>query len=81
MWVRMNDRHRVPLRLGCKASQKAISFLCDFGAYMHGLADKGMPRDTCMDVYHTCRGLTGLAEYLLTRHAEDVDYVLLGKVQ
>ena len=79
MWVRMNDRHRVPLRLGCNDSQQAIS-LCDFGAYMRGLADKGMPRDTCMAVYHTCRGLTGPAEYLLTRHAEDVDYVL-GKVQ
>ena len=61
MWLRMNDRHRVPLRLGCKDSQQAIS-LCDFGAYMRGLADKGMPRDTCMAVYHTCRGLTGLAD-------------------
>ena len=49
--------------------------------YMLSLADKGIPKDTCMAVFHTCRGLTGLAEYLLTRHASYVNYVLLGKSQ
>ena len=81
MWVRMNDRHRVPLRLGCENSERAVSFMREFGVYMSSLAGKGISKDTCMTVYHTCRGLTGLAEYLLTRHDSDVKYVLLGKVQ
>ena len=81
MWIRMNDRNRVPLQLDCEDSERTTSFIRDFGAYMLSLADKGIPKDTCMAVFHTCRGLTGLAEYLLTRHASYVNYVLLGKIQ
>ena len=81
MWIRLNDRHRVPLRLGCEDSDRTTSFMRDFGAYMRDLCGKGVSKDTCMAIYHTCRGLTGLSEYLLTRHANAVEYVLLGKVQ
>ena len=81
MWIRMNDRHRVPLRSGCEDSERTIAFLREFGDYVRDLSANGMPRDTCMAVYHTCRGLTGLAEYLLTKRVHGVEYVLLGKIQ
>ena len=62
MSIRMNNIHRVPLRLSCEDSERSISVIRNFGTYMHGLSDKGMPKDTCMAVYLICRGLVGLCE-------------------
>ncbi|XP_043218673.1 uncharacterized protein LOC122380004 [Amphibalanus amphitrite] len=40
-----------------------------------------MSRDTTQAAIYTCRGLVGLANYLLDKHSDVMKYVLLGKVQ
>ena len=84
---RMNDRNRVAIRSGCGDSDRSLDFLSEFGRYMRSFQDSSsttsakISKDTCMGVYHSSRGLVGLAKYLLEKYGDDLNYVLLGKVQ
>lgn len=84
---RLNDENRVPLRSDCKKSERSLQFLSDFGAFMRNWIESEIPataklsKDTSMAAFYTCRGLVGLAKHLLDNYNEEVEYVLLGKVQ
>ena len=86
MAKRLNDDNRVPLRTNCEKSEVSLQFLEDFGRFMRDWLEseisptEKLSKDTSMALFYTCRGLAGLTRHLLKTH-EDVQYVLLGKVQ
>lgn len=87
MAPRYNDKNRVALRLGCEASEVSLKFLSEFGGFMRSWHEsKGsdsvkITKDTCMAVFYTSRGLVSLTRYLLDKHSDVLEYVLLGKIQ
>ena len=84
---RLNDKDRVALRSNCDDTERSLKFLNEFGNSMRNWHESNVPttrkmsKDTCMAVFYTSRGLTGLAKYLLECHQSVFQYVLLGKIQ
>ena len=81
--VRLRDALRAPPRNG--ESCTGLDFLTAFAAMLQVWQNrKGggkMSIDTSQAAIYTCRGLVGVATYLLEEHGDVVDYVLLGKIQ
>ena len=81
--VRLRDPARKPVRSDEKES---LTFLSSFADMLRCWQQKKagatkMSADTLQAAIYTCRGLVGLANYLLEKHGNLVHYVLLGKVQ
>ena len=81
--TRLNDPIRKPIT---KEEQEGLNFLDKFGQMMRAWLDSErkttkMSTDTLKGVMYTCRGLVGLANYLLDRHGDLIQHVLLGKIQ
>ena len=81
--VRLNDPNRKPVT---REEKEGLDYLQKFGLVMRTWLErkeKGnkMSTDTLKGAIYTCRGLVGLANYLLDKHGDVLDYVLLGKVQ
>ncbi|KAF0287545.1 hypothetical protein FJT64_014052 [Amphibalanus amphitrite] len=81
-YVRLRDPLRTP---PSNEERGGLNFLVDFQKMLQTWLDrKGgtkMSRDTTQAAIYTCRGLVGLANYLLDKHSDVMKYVLLGKVQ
>jgi hypothetical protein len=81
--IRMNDTTRKPVTKEWKEGQH---YLEKFGSMMSrwlvrdGKGNK-ISTDTLKATIYTCRGLIGLSNYLLNKHGDLIDYVLLGKIQ
>ena len=80
--VRLRDPLRTP---PSNEERGGLNFLVAFQEMLQVWLDrKGgakMSRDTTQAAIFTCRGLVGLANYLLDKHSDVMHYVLLGKVQ
>ncbi|KAF0293045.1 hypothetical protein FJT64_000977 [Amphibalanus amphitrite] len=79
--VRRNDSTLQPISTG---DEKGLAYIEKFGKMMlrweaQGNKKTQMSLDTIRGVAATCRGLVGLAKYLLRQC--DLEYVLLGKIQ
>ena len=80
--VRLRDPLRTP---PSHVEREGLNFLIAFKEMLQVWLDRTggakMSKDTTQAAIYTCRGLVGLANYLLERHGDILHYVLLGKVQ
>lgn len=83
IYIRRNGSNRIPVT---KQNKEGLDYLKMIQAVMEKwLEEKDktfkMSRDTLDSLINTCRGLIGLSNYLLDKHGDLLDYVLLGRVQ
>ena len=80
--VRLRDPIRAP---PSKEESCGLTYLSDFGKMLQAWQDRSgggkMSTDTSQAAIYTCRGLIGVAHYLLEKHSEVMQHILLGKIQ
>lgn len=80
--VRLRDPIRTP---PSNVERGGLDFLVAFREMLQVWLDRSggakMSKDTTQAAIYTCRGLVGLTNYLLERHGDVLNYVLLGKIQ
>ena len=80
--VRLHDSIRAP---PSSEERCGLNFLINFEKMLKAWQDRSgggkMSTDTSQAAVYTCRGLVGVAQYLLEKHSDLMHYVLLGKIQ